>query len=1396
MKKFKIIKPLLSLALTVNFVSTAFAETITETNVNSLNNESTSSTYKIDSFDKYLTNINFSSSVINKDLEQPYKNVQGYSSQNSWLLENNIISNDDVFESDGYSPKTESTGYSLVDEEYGDYVKKSDAVMSICKAFFGVQESRPVVIKSKALKPYVVQGDDVLDFSEGNYGIFVTPNVYELYFTTMLDKGFISINDFKNVKFIKDYSDLKTQNKPSWFYTTKPYFTLTGAQDNPLGQTLKVSNTGFTCYSSFSEPNFFYSEIINKIDVYKLIEKILRTTERDMSETESNIISYKYGVDYLSYLDSDSKSCLMYLLAMGVVDFEDTTELEHLFEPMTVQDYLDVLYRVANKNARKDFSKVQLTDDDNYNLKNGFMQATITLRGESPSVMSIEKSNQVSEIKTDNWLVSSREITIHDGIETYTVKVAFNSNNGYKYMNENLGDLEKDADKGIKSIESKDDSYIVEFSIDAPNEAAALRMISERITSTEENNSSVAKISSLASVTSNGTDYEYYVPKSALQALKGSSDTEIVAVADKYLINQKTGTSALFLDDDKLAMVGNEVIETEKSDIRGITGEVYYNVKILARLMSNSYISKLKASEICSEPISSSKALSGRKYVDIVNYKTDAVMDKTMFANAETQGVYSDKGTKTKKSYMSILHAQNVNSCVYREIDDDTLMIVKWQYALPEYDKNTHQHQLSNGSLGQLAKQYNTNNPSVSEMNSFLSDEPKDSELGTWWRSNVGLSNALCNYIYETQGKKYFSNGYLAPSVTFLHKGDAISEDKMKEYLSKLDFDASYSSEFLQGGVNPANALFGQGTGMYGSLAQSRVLESYGSEDLDEDAIDYEGRFLKDRTGCLYESILTDADNYDCHNQMLQAKGDKIKIVPRKSVDTSFIKANREYKLNGQTLICGGEEFFPGTSSRVYKMYLKTPLNGTVKCGNDGYYRYYVDGEDDKELNTWYNGVISQFSDESMYRGMQHDYIVSTGPMEGLAEQGTPAKYLTCNNKSIYEALKLSQREQYVVEDDGSGNLKEDKIENGDSLDDVYVTPVFYLNVNKWACDGENLVESTLTPMTVRENLINVGLSRSVQDSIVAKCYDCASCDDLPDDSKVIIGDMTFTSKNGKLISNPVKDSTAIGQLTSQTDNTTVVSAMCKLFDGMTLFNTGNSSSGALSEHVVNNGGNRSIGLYSLKTVDKGFTTLMSDGGNLMIRTSDGSKAYNAGDTFDSFVFYVKFDKGVKFKPIDTNSNTYTILYVTDEGVNGTLTDIPYFTDELSYKWDLDIFGETGLNKFKAANDVLGLMESIKQAYDAAFRKDLKGLITIFFLNILAYLIVMVFVVGILSKQPSLMNLLKKLSDPGGDLKGVDLIKMLTFGMFTVDSDPSLVKCLGTDGVLIIILVVFVKLAY
>ena len=105
-------------------------------------------------------------------------------------------------------------------------------------------------------------------------------------------------------------------------------------------------------------------------------------------------------------------------------------------------------------------------------------------------------------------------------------------------------------------------------------------------------------------------------------------------------------------------------------------------------------------------------------------------------------------------------------------------------------------------------------------------------------------------------------------------------------------------------------------------------------------------------------------------------------------------------------------------------------------------------------------------------------------------------------------------------------------------------------------------------------------------------------------------------------------------------------------------------------------------------------------------------------------------------------------------------------------------------------------MESIKQAYDAAFRKDLKGLITIFFLNILAYLIVMVFVVGILSKQPSLMNLLKKLSDPGGDLKGVDLIKLLTFGMFTVDSDPSLVKCLGTDGVLIIILVVFVKLAY
>ena len=1396
MKVNQILKTSLASMLILCMNSPVFAETITETTVSSLNNESTSGTYKIDSFDKYLTNINFSSSVVNKSLEKSYKNVQGYSSEVSWLLENDIISKDDVFSSDGYNVETESTNYCLSDFDSDELVNKSDVVMSTCKALYGVQDSRPIIIKSKSLKPYVVTGDDVIDHSEGNYSLFITPNVYELYFTTMLDKGFISINEFKNVKFIKDYNDLKSQNKPSWFYTDKSYFTLTGSSDYPLGQTIRVSNSGFTCSSEFYKPNYFYSESINKMDVYKLIERLLRTTESDMSNTEAEIISYKYGVDYLSYLDTDSKNCIMYLLAMGIIDFEDTSEMEHLFEPMKCGDFLETLYRLANKNARKDFKSVQLTDDDNYNLKNGFMQATVTLNGPTPKVLSVTKSDEIAQTSSSNFLVSSRINPIHAGNSNYTVKVALESEAQYKYMNESLSSLQADAEKGIKSITTSGDSVIVEFTVDAPNEAAALRMISERITSNHPD-TKVAKINSLASVTSNGQDYEYYIPKSALQSLNGKDNTEIVALADKYLVNQKTNTSALFLDDDKLAMVGNEVIETEKADIRGINGEVYYNIKIISRLMSNSYISKLKSSDISSEPLGSSGSLEDQKYADVVNYKTTSVLDKTLTAKANTQGTLADKGVNTEKSYMSILHAQNLNSCIYRKIDKDTIMVVKWQYALPEYDTNTQKHQLSDNSIGKLAQQYNIGNPSVSEMNSFLTEEPKDQELKTWWDSNIGLSNSLCNYIYKTSGKKYFSNGYLAPSVTFLHNGDALNEDKMKDILSDLEFPADYKSEFLQGGVNPAKALFGQGTGMYGSLAQTRSLESYGSSDLEDDAVDYEGRFLEDRTGCLYESILSDVNNLDCHNQMMQLKDDgKVRVVPRKSVDSSLIKANREYKLNGETLICGGEEYFNGTSNRVYKMYLKTPLKGTVECDSDGYYRYYVNGDDDKELNSWYGNIIDQFSDDSMYRGMQHDYIVSTGPMEGLSEQGTPAKYFTCNNKNIYEQLNLNKDEQYVVKDDGSNNLKEIEIEIGDSEDDVYLTPVFYLNVNKWACDGENLVESQLTPMTVRENLISIGLSRSVQDSIIAKCYDCEPCSELPDDSRVIIGDMNFTVKNGKLISDPVRNSTAISQLSSSTDASTVVSATSKLFDGISLFNSNNSSSGALSEHITNKGGNRSIGLYSLKAVDKGYTTLMSDGCNLTIRTSDGSKAFKAGDTFDSFVFYVEFDNGVKFKPIDTDSKTYTILYVTDEGVNGTLSDIPYFTDELSYKWDLDIFGETGLNSFKAANDVLGLMDSIKKAYDAAFRKDIKGLITIFFLNILAYLIVMVFVVGVLSKQPSVINLLRKLSNPGGDLRGVDLFKFLTFGMFTVEDDPSLVKCLGTDGVLILILVIFVKLAY
>lgn len=251
---------------------------------------------------------------------------------------------------------------------------------------------------------------------------FVSANVYELYFLKLLQKGIISIDSsFANITsndefvptaskadnftFSKDYGTqfyreyrnygrLITGNSsydyPVWApelgaLYSNPELTHKEFGSNLTDKNVNITNSGgankyqralginYDIHGSPSlgttsiragtdERPLMAKETVTIINALKLIEKAMRVEHGDMSETEANIITKKYGAQYLDTLSAGDKQTVSYLLAKGVLNFENYQEYSNLYSPLTQSFAYKLLYRVANEEARLKFTEVTLTD--------------------------------------------------------------------------------------------------------------------------------------------------------------------------------------------------------------------------------------------------------------------------------------------------------------------------------------------------------------------------------------------------------------------------------------------------------------------------------------------------------------------------------------------------------------------------------------------------------------------------------------------------------------------------------------------------------------------------------------------------------------------------------------------------------------------------------------------------------------------------------------------------------------------------------------------------------------------------------------------------------------------------------------------------------------------------
>lgn len=422
----------------------------------SINNNNKGIDYKVDK--KVISNVITALGVQRgKDVyvnELPERVMQDLSIEKAYLIENGYVSRRAAlcYGKEGISAVQRNTNDDGNKADDGrDLMCKTELYTSLYRILKGTLESRPVIWRTGAFrninggqeqvysqKNYKTSdGESVHAIFSADYNVYVDADVPELYLAELLNKGLLAKEELSTTKsnFLAEYSRMQASDyKAAWAATAGPIL-LDGnaSMRNYLGDSVTLhSADGNTLWNAGikyptnvgsgsilmdrKQPDYFRQENLTTMDALKIIEHLVRNFEKDMTKTEAATVAYKYGNRFLSTLDSDSKDTITFLTAKGILNFEDPSEYVDLYQDFTYSAAYKLLYRVANENARYDFSKIQLTDNDVYWQERGFAEDEIAIvDGDDLPYMKILEDGETFRSYDDKV---KRSVTVAPVIET------------------------------------------------------------------------------------------------------------------------------------------------------------------------------------------------------------------------------------------------------------------------------------------------------------------------------------------------------------------------------------------------------------------------------------------------------------------------------------------------------------------------------------------------------------------------------------------------------------------------------------------------------------------------------------------------------------------------------------------------------------------------------------------------------------------------------------------------------------------------------------------------------------------------------------------------------------------------------------------------------------------
>ena len=1366
----------------------------------SLNNSS-EGTYKTDEslIDKIISKLGLNSNfneVLNYSKDKTIDNndtVLSYLIEHDLITSDLVIHKDDLFNNKVFKQFDYNSGDSTVD--------KSDFLVTLSKAVYGVQESRPLIYKCSASRvvdgsrvdlmlsrDYIPSGyeeylkeieeDEKLDFTNGDYVVYVTPNVYEMYFKTLIDKGIISINEFSNLSFIEDFNNYGkveggVKQLPIWSNELGYYLVdyknnnsnIKVYGDNPLGQAFTFDNGDVLS----SDSKWLLDESLLTINALKYIESVLRTTEKDMTETEANLINYKYGVNYLSNIPSEDVNTVKFLVAKGILNFEDSSDFENLYKPLSMEFFLKLIYRVDNTNARMDFSKIQLTDSDNYWLSQGFNQGSLKLI-ESDSYPNVETSIVSSEEVADNGFIKSRPIRITAGEKEYKVERIFYDSIEYYYKGEKVtskmktgGDIAKveTVKSGSNTVGTK-----ITFTVKATSEQAAIAILDAYTYTKNSSGVDLGTIPTVNKVTV-GKESITYVSQDALVNLKNSP---IKVIEDKYLMNVETGARALLLEDNKIAIVGNEVIRTEDNIVFGLNGEVHYNFDIIAKLLSQAMISELEPNSVY--------LTTGTPSGDMV-YTLKSTNGSEIGKTYAHKFKVSDEGNSDKtveKMFYNATHTNSFSNFLIKNVSEDLnskkdiYMVIEFKYVV---SKNMSE-MFSDFDIGN----YLNNALTMKQVMGWIYIKPTATTLSKWWEENISFNNSLINYMMGTKNVNYMKSGYLVPAISFLSEDkDAITTESLNSFFKDTvkvssTLLSSYNSTFVDSFFNYNDA--NKSVGALDSLKLSRILNTRTPRS-GTDSANYKdyGDYVISKSGQVYKSIDSDSTlTYSASAKTISRKvreykapsyrvGALYQISGSDGKSYEYICTNI-YSYNLNTLV---------STEPVYVKYKNGKL--VMKDSSTGYADYVM------ELNKTFSSKIVSV----------HGDIGSAGDPGSAYTKGAGIYYM---RGKFYERKKKGAS---LTELDPNKSKDKKKLEDAEN---IQAFPVIAFSPLEFTADSSNVIDKEYNfPFLDMGTVVNVGISAQIIDSIVQTNSDFVTTSGVPQNASVIIGDIQFIKKGDSLVS-PILSFPAISSKYSDTDlgNGTDSNENVKAMVADTLGNLGVT----LINNGVVDGGNLLSSYLTYSAIGSGngetdfSRALVRENGKFVIKDGSTTLSYSKENSlFSTFSISIKLDNNIKFRPVGSDNNLYTLVTNVSKNADGYLSDLRYFRESMSYS-DLELFrGNLNKSLFSESKNSEQLIQEFRDLFSLKTERDVIGLIK-YWIRIICLILTFSNIFVAYIKRTVLDVFIKDIRYPSSsDRNGVDIYKILTLGFQDVDTEISTFKAIGLSFMFFAIMV-FVSL--